>query len=40
MSHNEFPDENNYGEKSFDGHILFENNKDKPATYYITIKAR
>ena len=27
ISHNEFPDENNYGEKSFDGQLLFENTK-------------
>ena len=40
MSSSEYPDENAYNKKSFDGQLTYDNTKDKPTTFYITVNAR
>ena len=40
MSSTGYPDENSFNKKSFDGQLIYENTKEHPATYYITVNAR
>ena len=40
MSRNEYPDENNYDKKSFDGEIVYENKRADPSNLYVSVKAR
>jgi hypothetical protein len=40
VSRSEYPDENNYDKKSFDGEIIYQNKKKEPSTLYVSVKAR
>lgn len=40
ISKNEYPDENNYLKRSFDGQLMLENTSEEGKTYYVTVMAR
>jgi hypothetical protein len=40
ISNKEYPDENNYLKRSYDGELMLDNSKEDPTTYYVTVTAR